>query len=254
MYSALMEPLPDAAAYLRRIGLDEQLPPPTRETLDRLIWAQLTHVPFENLDVYRNHACPDLAIPALFDKIVTRRRGGYCFELNALFYSLLQAIGFEVYPVACRIQYGFDMIRPLSHRASIVSIEGQKYFADVGYGGPSAHCAVPFNGEAEGFFILTDEPITRLCRHEPDGDKLVMSFDDRRFEPVDFIPLNYQIAMAPGSYFQMLEIVNLTTKTGSKSINGDVYRCHHNGEVTERKLTTPEETDQVLKDEFGICL
>ena len=254
MYSAFTAPLPDMAAYLHRIGIREDMLKPTKENLDRLIYAQLTHVPFENLTVYREKACPDLEIPALFDKIVTRRRGGYCFELNALFYALLQAVGYDVYPVACRIRYGFDMLRPLSHRASVVTIDGKKYYADVGYGGPSAHCAVPFDGEAEGFFVTTEGSFTNICRHEEDGDKTVISFDDRPFLPIDFIPLNYQIAMAPGSYFQMMVIVNLTTDTGSKSITGDVYKCHDNGKVTEKKLASDEELLQTLKDEFGICL
>ena len=254
MYSALTEPLPDLTAYLRRIGIQEDTLEPTKENLDRLIYAQLTHVPFEDIMVYRDKTCPDLGIPALFDKIVTRRRGGYCFELNALFYALLQAVGYDVYPVACRIRYGFDMIRPLSHRASIVTIDGKKYFADVGYGGPSARCAVPFDGEAEDFFVTQDGNTTTVCRHEEDGDKPVISFDDRPFLPIDFIPLNYQIAMGPGSYFQMVLLVNLSTDTGSKSITGDVFKCHVNGEVTERKLATDEELLQTLKEEFGICL
>ena len=254
MYSALTEPLPDLSAYLRRIGIDEDTLEPTKENLDRLIRAHLTHVPFENITVYREGACPDLAVPALFDKIVTRRRGGYCFELNGLFYALLQAAGYDVYPVACRIRYGFDMIRPLSHRASVVTIDGQKYFADVGYGGPSAHCAVPFGGEAEGFFVAEDGIFTTVFRREEDGDKPVISFDDRPFLPMDFIPLNYQIAMAPGSYFQMMLLVNLATDTGSRSVTGDVYKCHDNGKVTERKLASEEELLQTLKDEFGICL
>ena len=71
---------------------------------------------------------------------------------------------------------------------------------------------------------------------------------------MDFIPLNYQIAMGPGSYFQMMLLVNLTTDNGSKSITGDVYKCHDNGTVTERKLASDGELLQTLKDEFGICL
>ena len=61
-------------------------------------------------------------------------------------------------------------------------------------------------------------------------------------------------AMAPGSYFQMQLLVNLTTDTGSKSITGDVYKCHDNGKVMERKLASEEDLLQTLKDEFGICL
>ena len=102
MFEELYAPLPDKSRYLERIGLTEA-PAPTLETLDRLILAQLRHVPFENLDVYDADAEVSLAIEDLFDKIVVRRRGGYCFELNALFMSLLKEIGFDCYPVMVRV-------------------------------------------------------------------------------------------------------------------------------------------------------
>ena len=82
MYEELYAPLPDRAAYLERIGLRDEPMPLNAETLHKLMYAHLTHVPFENLDVLEKHMTPDLGIEALFDKIVVRRRGGYCFELG----------------------------------------------------------------------------------------------------------------------------------------------------------------------------
>ena len=113
MYKEIYAPIPDAAQYLKRIGIDE-IPEPTREKLDKIVYAHLTHVPFENLDECWDKACPSLKIPDLYDKIVTRNRGGYCFELNAALFSLLKALGYEVYPVACRILYGHGLWMPLS--------------------------------------------------------------------------------------------------------------------------------------------
>ena len=254
MFSDHKIPLPDKDAYLRRIGLEGAELPPTLDSLNRLMMAQLTHVPFENMDLFRNKTCPDLSVPVLFERIVNQNRGGYCFELNSLFYTLLQALGFEVYPVACRILYGHGLFMPLSHRASIVTIDGMKYFVDVGYGGPSAHCAVPYEGEVNTFFIRQNAGITELRRNEDGKDVLVMEYTDVPFDPVDFVALNYYVAMGPRAFFQMMPIINLTTPTGSKSINGDVYRCHDNGEVTERKLASDDELLQTLKQEFGICL
>lgn len=247
-------PLPDLTAYLRRIGIEEDSLSPDLPTLNRLMKAQLTHVPFENMDVFRFKTAPDLSIPVLFDRIVTKRRGGYCFELNALFFSLLQAVGYDVYPVACRILYGHGLFMPYSHRANIVTLDGMKYFVDVGYGGPSAHCAVPYEGEVNTFFMAQNKGITELRRHENGNDVLVMEYTDQPFDPVDFIALNFYVACGPRAFFQMMPIINLTTETGSKSISGDVYKCHDKGEVTERKLSGDEELYQVLREEFGICL
>jgi len=247
-------PLPDLSAYLRRIGIAEDTLTPDLPTLNRLMKAQLTHVPFENMDVFRFKTAPDLSIPVLFERIVQKNRGGYCFELNALFFSLLQAVGYQVYPVACRILYGHGLVMPYSHRANIVIIDGEKYFVDVGYGGPSAHCAVPYHGEANTFFMAQADGITQLRRFEDGGDVLVMEYTDIPFDPVDFIALNYYVACGPRAFFQQMPIINLTTESGSKSITGDVFKCHDKGQVTERKLEGEEELLRTLKEEFGICL
>ncbi len=253
MYQALYAPLPDAAKYLARLGISDKIEP-TRENLDRLVYAHLTHVPFENLDECMDRACPDLAVEALYDKIVTRRRGGYCFELNAAFYALLCACGYEAYPVACRISWNSDEKRPLSHRATVVVLDGVKHFCDVGFGGPSAHCSVPFNETVDGgFFIDTaDNAVTKVKRKTERGEELIIEFKDEFFEPVDFVPLNFHIAMAPGSYFLTMPIINLTTDTGSKSINGDVFRWHNGDTVTETKLENDELFNVCLKEHFGI--
>jgi arylamine N-acetyltransferase len=74
---------PEVRAYLERIGYDGPLDG-SAEALAELQERHLHTVPYENLDVLRRVPL-SLEIPDLFDKIVTRRRGGYCFELNALF-------------------------------------------------------------------------------------------------------------------------------------------------------------------------
>ena len=76
MYEELYAPLPNAEAYLERIGLKDLQPEPTVEWLDRIIHAQLTHIPFDAMDCWGLGETPSLAINDLFDKIVVRHRGG----------------------------------------------------------------------------------------------------------------------------------------------------------------------------------
>ena len=122
-------------AYLKRIGIKGELPV-NRDTLEKLLQAHLEQVPFENLDVYDFKKVPSLEADALFDKVVTRHRGGFCFELNTLFARLLESLGFKVYPVAVRVLWNKDSLPPLAHMALIVCLGKEKYFCDVGYGGP----------------------------------------------------------------------------------------------------------------------
>ena len=82
----------NVGAYLERIGYDGPLAP-TAETLRRLHVAHLLAVPFENLSIHAGEAVV-LDDESLFDKVVRRRRGGFCYELNGLFAALLRSVGF----------------------------------------------------------------------------------------------------------------------------------------------------------------
>src|SRR5258706_15925794 len=89
------------AASLARLGCSGPLGP-TAETLAALHRAHLYSVPFENLDIGLGRPL-SLALPALFDKIVTRRRGGFCYELNGLFAWLLTRLGYRVTYLSARV-------------------------------------------------------------------------------------------------------------------------------------------------------
>src|SRR6266540_1131840 len=84
----------DIQAYLCRIHYRGGLAP-TAAILRELHRAHLLTVPFENLDIHLGRPIL-LDQEALFDKIVTRRRGGFCYELNGLFALLLRELGFDV--------------------------------------------------------------------------------------------------------------------------------------------------------------
>jgi N-hydroxyarylamine O-acetyltransferase len=122
----------DLDAYGRRIGLAGTLAP-TRECLDRLIASHAAAIPFENIEVLAHHV-PRLDLQGLQDKLVRRRRGGYCFEQNTLFRAVLQAIGFDVRPMEARIRSGVpaDVVTARTHLATRVTLDGVAYVVDVG--------------------------------------------------------------------------------------------------------------------------
>ena len=81
-------------AYLERIGCERPVHA-DRATLERVHRAHRLSISFENLGIPLRRGIaldPDL----LFDKLVTRRRGGYCFEQNALSLAMAEAIGFKL--------------------------------------------------------------------------------------------------------------------------------------------------------------
>ena len=113
MFDEYYAPLPDLGAYLARIGLAGLEPRQDLETLTRVLEAHVQAVPFENLDACLGHRAPDLTVAGLFDKVVARRRGGWCHELNGLLLPLLRALGFDCYPIAGRISISADAVTPL---------------------------------------------------------------------------------------------------------------------------------------------
>lgn len=134
-FSGLYAPIPDTAAYLKRIGYTGT-PAVSLDCLAALMTCHLAAVPFENLDVFHGHLEPALDTAALFRKIVQEGRGGYCFEINGLFQRLLSALGFSCWSATARIALGHDYRTPPAHQVILVELEGRRYFCDVGYGGP----------------------------------------------------------------------------------------------------------------------
>jgi len=118
----------DLDAYLERIGLDR------RPSVAQVHRAHLTSIPFENLDPHRGLPVP-LDVEDLERKLVSERRGGYCFEQNLLLKAALEALGAEVDMFLARMRLGTKpgVVRPRSHLVLRVSENGASWHADVGF-------------------------------------------------------------------------------------------------------------------------
>ncbi|MFF8472530.1 arylamine N-acetyltransferase [Streptomyces sp. NPDC015414] len=126
-----------ADAYLRRIGAARPQQP-TAGALRELHLRHLRTVPFENLSIHLGEEIV-LEEERLLDKVVGRRRGGFCYELNGAFGALLAALGYEVALLAGRV-YGSEgrLGIPYDHLALRVrAADGTDWLADVGFGAHS---------------------------------------------------------------------------------------------------------------------
>jgi N-hydroxyarylamine O-acetyltransferase len=122
----------DFDAYLSRIAYDGPLAA-TPEVLQDLHLAHATHIPFENLDIQLCRPIR-LDLDSLQAKLVRARRGGYCFEQNTLFMTVLEALGFRVTRLAARVRFGTTHVLPRSHLVLRVEWDGTPWLADVGFG------------------------------------------------------------------------------------------------------------------------
>jgi len=253
MFDNFYSPIPDVEKYLERIGMKLPLKA-DKETLDALILAHLRMIPFENLDMYDVKTDILLDIPSLYDKIVTRRRGGFCFETNALFGQLLKDLGYDWHPVVVRVLWGPPYLRPLSHRAEVVTIDGVRYYADIGFGGPAAQSSLLLDKEGPQLsrgrtFTLEKKDGVIVISN---GDEKILGVYDNPFEPLDFFPLSEYQSKSKNSKFTQSRMANLTLEDGSKTLNGNVFKINQGGKSQEQILETEAEIKAVLSEHFGI--
>lgn len=253
--------LPSRDAYLERIGI-EQAKEPSAAFLDELICAHQQHVPFDNLDVSEKGLSPSLEIPDLFDKIVVRKRGGYCFELNALFAALLRELGFETHPCMARV-----LLRPnphplLSHRANFVVLEGKRYLADVGFGGPMPPFA-PLVADGAARSESGQTFAMHRCGHcwwevgytgSAENERRVLRVCTLKVEEQDFVPLSFYQSQFPESVFRCNRMANIKTEDGAYDLRNMTFTEFHGAHKNVTELRDEAELDAVLRERFGIVL
>jgi len=245
----------DTARYLDRIGLADRALPLTAESLSLIIERHLSHIPFENLDAWVRHEAPDLTQSALFDKIILRRRGGWCFEQNALLEALLLALGFQVYPVGVRVVMGRDGRPAVSHRGEICVVDGRHYYCDVGFGNELFRAVVPMDGTVNpyGYFMRREGEYTALCKNPAAPERLLL-FIDRPYEPSDYDYANFALAAMPGSPFREHLFVSILTPEGHRKLLFDrrLTETANGAVLAERELTGRADLAAVLAADFGI--
>ncbi|MEC3768910.1 MULTISPECIES: arylamine N-acetyltransferase family protein [Cupriavidus] len=253
-------------AWLARLGIAAP-PSPTLQALDAVLAAHLASIPFENVDpLLRRPVRIDL--DAVFDKLVTRRRGGYCFELNTLLSAGLGALGYEVTPLAARVRWGVpdDVPTMTSHMLLRVEVAHRSYLVDVGFGGPTPFRAMPLSEPADdGFpYRLAPSPAQAgtSAFHSYDlqarGDAgwiPVYRFDLTPQAPIDFEARNWYVSTHPDSVFlQRLMAARTDGGTRVTLANGELAERAPDGSVRRVHLQHADAVVQTLSERFGIVL
>jgi N-hydroxyarylamine O-acetyltransferase len=192
-------------AYLRRIGLPDPVAPDL-ETLRRLHAAHVESIPFENLDILLGRGVR-LDLDRLRDKLITQRRGGYCFEQNTLFLAVLQEIGFTAAPMEARVRVGSTAVRPRTHMVLEVKVAGEAWLADVGFGGEGPREPVPIGqgapARATGLsYRIVEEGESRVLQMRQGSEWTDQyAFLPRPVHPIDFEVANWFTSTHPDSPF-----------------------------------------------------
>ena len=270
MYEDYHSNVEDTGAFLRRIGLDPSGIRADRESLDRILYHHHRFIPFDNLDIWAKAALPELSVPAVDDKIVRRKRGGYCFELNGYLEAVLRSLGFTCYGVEIRVVKGRDFLPPCLHRGVVAVIDGEKYFCDVGLGFRFFPESARFNGgyNGNGVKAVCADGIAEIWERTEDGETRLLRFRDLPADPVDFVSPNFYCSQNPEMIFRTrLSMVIMTAEGFRKSlvceapapVRGQEGSPAFTVTVTDGAKTVSEETGcgasmlrKRLRDDFGV--
>lgn len=248
----------DRDAWLARIGLAAP-PAADEEGLAAAMRAQLAAIPFENFDILLGRRI-DLAPAALAAKLVDRRRGGYCFELNTLLALGLAALGFTFRPLLARLHLAG---RPAgrSHMLLLVSLGRRDWIADAGFGGDGLRLPVPVElgrrREQEGdAFLLADAGRLGLVlrRAGPSGWEDLYSFGAEHALPEDIGIGNFFASRSPTSLFTRMRTAALVPPGGRIRLFEDRLTRIEGGRVTETMLPAGAGWAEAVERAFGIRL
>jgi arylamine N-acetyltransferase len=259
----------DVMAYLARIDYTGPTDP-TLDTVRALVTAHGEHIPFENLDPLMGIPVVDLSREALFDKLVHRRRGGYCYEMNGLLGYVLADLGFEVERLTGRAVWmnpvWLDGPPPAkTHQLLAVRIPGdeQRFLVDVGFSGQTLTSPIRLgadevqqtrheryrlrthgNGPADGYVL---EALVS------DSWQPLYTFTDQPRPMIDLQVGSWYVSTYPESKFVLGLSASLVTPDARWNLRGRNLAVHHLDGPSERtRLDNATQVLDVLMNRFGI--
>jgi len=246
--------------YFARVGYTGAREP-TLAVLHALTAAHTQSIPFENLDVLLGRGI-ELDDDVVFDKLVERERGGYCFEQNGLFLRVLTALGFAVTPLSARFRMdkprGF--IAPRTHVLLQVELDGADWLTDVGAGGVSLTSALLLEPYLEQ---VTPHDTRRIVREAgcwvqqmqvADSWVDVYELTGEPMPLIDRVVGNWYTSAYPQSHFKQRLLVARASDDGRRHtlLNAELKVRERDGRSEAITLESHEQLLRVLAQTFGL--
>ena len=252
-----MTPSLDLDAYFDRIGWDGSTTP-SYATLAEMLRAHMAHIPFENFDVLLGRP-PRLDLEGLQAKLVTARRGGYCFEHATLFAAVLEAIGFAPRRHSARVVLQAPRTEsPRTHMFLTVPLAEGTFVVDPGFGSLAPRAPVPLGDGA-----VADQATHWLTRdgaywtlHVRSGDDVIAAWVTtlEHDHPADFVMANHYTATHPGSPFVNRILLRALRGDGRVSVMNRDLTVVEAGAAETTQLADRAALRRVVATHFGFDL
>jgi N-hydroxyarylamine O-acetyltransferase len=245
-------------AYLERI--DQKKETPSLRYLKELQKAHLIHVPFENLDIHYGSKII-LDYRKIFEKVIHRKRGGFCYELNGLFYHLLSNLGFDCYVISAEVKNKEtgEFGRPFDHMAILVFIEDDLWLADVGFGDGIINPLRIKVGEVQmdytKYWKIEEDPddnvILKVSRDTSQYESM-LRFTTEEKQLIQFIEMCEYHQTAVASPFTQKKLITRLLPNGRVTLTERKLKIHELGEHSESDILHEDEFLSKLEHHFGI--
>jgi N-hydroxyarylamine O-acetyltransferase len=251
----------DLDAYFQRIGyIGERTP--TLKTLQSIHQHHAEAIAFENLNSFLSQPVP-LDLKSLQQKLIHEGRGGYCFEQNLLLRSVLIAVGFQVTNLAARVLWNLPegTITPRSHMLLQVDIDGEKYIADVGFGGLTLTAPLSLAPDIEQstphepFRLIATDHTYIMQAYIGQEWKSLYRFELQEQQLPDYEVSNWYVSTHPNSLFVTTLIAARPDTDCRYTLRNNQLTTHYlDGRTERRVLSTVTELRTALEDVFRLKL
>ncbi|MCS4226309.1 arylamine N-acetyltransferase [Sphingobacterium sp. BIGb0165] len=243
--------------YLERIAISEGVSGDL-ETLKKLTQGHPKHITFENIDSFTG-IVPAIDTADIFHKLVTEKRGGYCYEQNSLFKEVLQTLGFNMKMHLARVLWsskdGSETAR--THMLLTTDIGGEKYLVDVGFGSMTLTAPVLFHSEQEtpnGLFrlISLDDNFYRLDVFKNEWLP-IYKFTLEEVQLSDLDMANWYVATGPSSMFNKFLMITRVDEHARYALFNKEFNIRDNeGGKKSSEITSEEELELILTNYFKL--
>lgn len=231
-------------------------------TLKQLHLLHTCHIPFENLDVLLER--PILLDDAhLADKLLSARRGGYCYEQNGVFTRALRELGFAVQDLGARVVLANPPeMPPRTHRLSLITLDDAQWLADVGFGGQTLSTPIAFIPDAVqntphgSYRLIRNDDDYSLETRNDEGWQALYRFDLAHQYPADYLMANHFVSRWPDSHFRHHLLLALMRPDGGKItlLNRRVTRRVPGYPAATEELPNADALYDCLVEECGLAL